>query len=470
MQLRQWQAEAITSALTKYRAGQQHFLCLATPGAGKTLMASLVARDLLTAGDVDLVLCFTPSINVASAFQSSLETHIGSRLDGLLGSRGRTLTYQSMLNLDDSFWSLLVQYRVFAIFDEIHHCAGDNIGNGNAWGEKIIQYIQGRAAFTMALTGTPWRSDGIPITLSSYCREGRILCDYSYGLGRAVKDGVCRLPLMTAVDNDQVVVRRSLKEERFSSFGEMLKQSSCSYQQLLTNPILITHMVKLTSRKLKQVREQHANAGALIVAASVEHAHQIADIVRRETGDEVHLATYVHDDAQETITTFRETTDKWIISVGMISEGTDIPRLRVCCHLTRVKTELYFRQVLGRILRTTGHPNEEGYFFMPAEPNLIEFAQRVAEDVPECNAIVLDTVSLDSPTLLVPQDNLPAPRTSDQQEAPKLVLQLSTALGTDDPSSWVRAQTGQNSPSPLSDAYDAAIGLFGRFREHVLSL
>ena len=35
----------------------------------------------------------------------------------------------------------------------------------------------------------------------------------------------------------------------------------------------------------------------------------------------------------------------------MISEGTDIPRLRVCCHLSRIRTELRYRQVLGRILR-----------------------------------------------------------------------------------------------------------------------
>ena len=43
---------------------------------------------------------------------------------------------------------------------------------------------------------------------------------------------------------------------------------------------------------------------------------------------------------------FTDSDAPWIVSVGMISEGTNVPRLRVCCHLTRVKTELYFRQVL----------------------------------------------------------------------------------------------------------------------------
>ena len=54
------------------------------------------------------------------------------------------------------------------IFDEIHHCAGSNVDNANAWGEQIILNIQDKAKYTLALTGTPWRSDAAPIVLSNY--------------------------------------------------------------------------------------------------------------------------------------------------------------------------------------------------------------------------------------------------------------------------------------------------------------
>lgn len=40
MKLRVWQSECINLALNKYLDGQKHFLALATPGAGKTVMAS----------------------------------------------------------------------------------------------------------------------------------------------------------------------------------------------------------------------------------------------------------------------------------------------------------------------------------------------------------------------------------------------------------------------------------------------
>lgn len=48
MKLRKWQAACINVALTKYINGATHFLVLATPGAGKTVMASELANQLLS--------------------------------------------------------------------------------------------------------------------------------------------------------------------------------------------------------------------------------------------------------------------------------------------------------------------------------------------------------------------------------------------------------------------------------------
>lgn len=55
MKLRYWQSECISKALKKYAAGDSHFLCLATPGAGKTVMASTLANSLLADNHIDLV-------------------------------------------------------------------------------------------------------------------------------------------------------------------------------------------------------------------------------------------------------------------------------------------------------------------------------------------------------------------------------------------------------------------------------
>ncbi len=93
--------------------------------------------------------------------------------------------------------------------------------------------------------------------------------------------------------------------------------------------------------------------------------------------------TYRHEAPLAEIERFRKNSTQWIVSVGMISEGTDIPRLQVCCHISSIKTELYFRQVLGRILRVSDASHQQAWLFTFAEQSLIEFAERIEQDIPE---------------------------------------------------------------------------------------
>lgn len=462
MKLRRWQSKCIEQALEKFRGESNHFLCLATPGAGKTVMAATLAQQLLQLGMIDLVLCFSPSIIVSSDFQKALEVRTQSRMDGLLGSRGQSLTYQSMLHLDETFWTLLQTHRVLVIFDEIHHCAGDNLDNANAWGQKIIKHIQGCAAYTIALTGTPWRSDRIPIALSNYCQHNKIHCDFIYGMAQAIQENVCRAPSITLVDNDRILVKSGDKTEKYSSFAELLKLSDCSYQQLIDNDALIVYLLRQSSKKLMQIRKQQQDAGGLIVAASVDHAHKIAVLLERHLGQRACIATYLEDDAHGTINTFRNNSEAWIISVGMVSEGTNIPRLRVCCHLTRVKTELHFRQVLGRILRMGDDPGES-YLYLPAEPNLVEYANRVVEEIPESATIRRETMlnNDDGDPL-----SIQIKESSERLEDVEIIFE-STSLTDSIPT------TEELQPihiSILAQSYDTTINVFGRFRQELLQL
>ena len=96
MELRDWQVECIDLALEEYTNGKNHFLALATPGAGKTIMASALANELINQDLVDIVICFSPSSVVCVDFSHELESVIGEKFDGLLGSKGQSLTYQTL--------------------------------------------------------------------------------------------------------------------------------------------------------------------------------------------------------------------------------------------------------------------------------------------------------------------------------------------------------------------------------------
>lgn len=383
MKLRQWQDSCINKALKGYSNGNSHFLALATPGAGKTLMASELADRLLKKNMIDLVICFAPSSIVSQDFSQSLQLRINERFDGLLGAKGHSLTYQNLQYLDEHFWQLFERFRVFVIFDEIHHCAGSNVDNANAWGEQIILNIQDKAKYTLALTGTPWRSDAAPIVLSNYIHpSNKISCDYVYGLAEAIQDNVCRVPHIIAVDNNNISVEDNEERKTFTSFKCLLSQSIIPYQEIIENEKVIKYVISSAQKKLSSIRNKNADAAGLIVASSVEHARQISVLMKASFNENAVVVTYRENEPTNIIQQFRYAKTKWIISVGMISEGTNIPRLQVCCHLTNIKTEMHFRQILGRILRMTDSKNQEAVMYMPAEPKLLEYAYRVKQDIP----------------------------------------------------------------------------------------
>ncbi|MBA6418057.1 DEAD/DEAH box helicase, partial [Colwellia sp. 6M3] len=289
----------------------------------------------------------------------------------------------SLQYLDENFWQLFHRYRIFVIFDEIHHCAGSNIDNANAWGEQIILNIQDKAKYTLALTGTPWRSDAAPIVLSNYMHpSNKISCDYVYGLSEAIQDDVCRIPQIIAVDNNNISVVDDDETKTFTSFKCLLSQSIIPYQEIIENEKVIKYVISSAQKKLSAIRVKNSDAAGLIVASSVDYAKQISTLMKACFNEDAVVVTYRENEPTNIIQQFRHAQTKWIISVGMISEGTNIPRLQVCCHLTNIKTEMHFRQILGRILRMTGSKNQEAVMYMPAEPKLLEYAYRVKQDVP----------------------------------------------------------------------------------------
>ncbi|WP_434939410.1 DEAD/DEAH box helicase [Shewanella sp. HL-SH8] len=385
MHLRQWQSECVNRALEHFNDQHRHFICLATPGAGKTIMAAEVAAKLFEQDLIDFVLCFSPSINISQGIKHTFSKRLECRFDGVIGAIGCSYTYQSMLSFKEDFWQLLKQNRVLVVFDEIHHCSGGSLDDANAWGEEILLNIQNQAEYTLALTGTPWRSDQAPIALSRYTApDNQIQCDYIYGLKEAVTDGVCRNPKIVLIDNDEISVTDEDNETKtFNSLGDLFKGSSVTHQSIIKNDVAIRHALTLATNKLDNIRIHNPNAAGLVVASSIDHAAYILNMLRNEYAQTVEIVTYKEENPSFKIHEFRNSTTNWIVSVGMISEGTDIPRLQVCCHLSRVKTELYFRQVLGRILRVNKATNQDAWLYTFAAPKLVEFANRIAEEIPD---------------------------------------------------------------------------------------
>jgi hypothetical protein len=80
------------------------------------------------------------------------------------------------------------------------------------------------------------------------------------------------------------------------------------------------------------------------------------------------------------ISRFAGSADPWIVAVRMVSEGVDIPRLRVGVWATTTTTDLFFRQAVGRFVRwTRGVPRQKAYLFIPDDVRLRTWASQIAD-------------------------------------------------------------------------------------------
>jgi superfamily II DNA or RNA helicase len=127
----------------------------------------------------------------------------------------------------------------------------------------------------------------------------------------------------------------------------------------------------------------------------------------------------------------------------MVSEGVDIPRLRVGVYATTTTTELFFRQAVGRLVRwTRGVPRQRAWLFIPDEPRLRLLASRIGEQRRHSLRRRADEEALDRP--LDAEEEL-ADEAGDEQLSLFAVI---SAVATEP------AEPGEDEPWPEHDAAD----------------
>jgi superfamily II DNA or RNA helicase len=141
-------------------------------------------------------------------------------------------------------------------------------------------------------------------------------------------------------------------------------------------------MLEFASEKLDEVRDEMADAGGLIIAPSIEIAEYFVSLIEMIEGEGPILVHNKVTNAEGRIEAFRGSRKRWLVSVAMVSEGVDIPRLRVLIYLSSALTELSFRQAMGRVVRNYG-PNDSTYahVVMPSFDTLETYALKVEREM-----------------------------------------------------------------------------------------
>jgi superfamily II DNA or RNA helicase len=163
------------------------------------------------------------------------------------------------------------------------------------------------------------------------------------------------------------------------------REASRRYRTAISTelPDGLPRILREADARLRTVRQDgHPDAGGLIVAADSEHARQIAKLLREATGRAPVVVLHAEARSAARLAEFRGSREPWIVAVNMVSEGVDIPRLRVGVYATAAKTPLIFRQIVGRFVRTIpDRPQEPSWLYVPADPVLRDHAATIEHEV-----------------------------------------------------------------------------------------
>ena len=375
--LRRWQK----AALDRFVASpKRDFLAVATPGAGKTTFALTAARHELGTRPARLVVV-APTAHLkqqwaraATAFSLHLDPSWAPSDAGLPADMHGIVTSYHQVATNPALFARLSRGS-FVVLDELHHA-----GEDRAWGEAIREAFTG-ADRRLALSGTPFRSDTCAIPFVTYTGD-RAVPDFEYGYGEALVDRRVVRPVFFPATNGHMEWTAPDGSSHSATFDDRLDAARTS-QRLRTALSLegewLPSVLRAANARLQEVRQEQPDAAGLVIATDREHARGIAALLRR-LGSPVRLVTSDDPYASTEIARFAGSADPWLVAVRMVSEGVDIPRLRVGVYATTTATELFFRQAVGRLVRwTRGVTRQRAWLFIPDDPRLRGYAVGIAE-------------------------------------------------------------------------------------------
>lgn len=412
IRLRPWQKSALDKALhwLLVEKTDRHFLINAAPGAGKTIAACVIAQELFERGEIERVIIIAPRSEVVNQWSSDFHRVTGRYMSKVTARDGDIAALQmdvcatwiALQGLQDALQAVCQSSKTLVICDEHHHAAVEA-----AWGDGADSAFAS-ARYVVVLTGTPIRSDGERSVWLAYDDAGAINHPeggtYTLTYGEAVDLGYCRPVTFhrheghftVDLDGGEAVSVSSREQPKLTQKLARIPglQRALNFYRLACTPQFEADkhtplangyqatMVDYAAEKLTELRHRMPNAGGLVIAPSIEMADYFVRLITAIEGEAPLLVHSQLPNADAKIKAFKNTDRRWLVSVAMVSEGVDIPRLRVLVYLPHATTELSFRQAIGRVVRTSGHDDDtRAYVVMPSFETFEMYARRIEEEM-----------------------------------------------------------------------------------------
>ncbi len=381
--LRPWQQRAFEAWLA---SDVENFLVVAFPATGKTMMALRCAHEEVRTGRATRILIVVPTeplrqqiADAANIVGLHLDPHFENSACRLASDfHGAVVTYAQVASAPLVFALMCAEERTLVIFDEVHHAAEEL-----RWGRALKEAFK-RAYRRLLISGTPFRLDNSLIPFVRY-EAGESVGDFSYSYTEALRDGICRPLYFASVSGLCEWYSRDGERETRNITDQLGggKARERMYTAYTPTTEWLRGVIRQADRRLTQMRDEgHADAGGLLLALDQRHAESLVRVVEEVTGSVPVLVISNDPAAASKLRGFAVGNARWIIAVKMISEGVDIPRLRVGVWASGiVNSDLFFLQVCGRFIRMIpGIEDQPAALYIPAFDSLLEYARRIKEE------------------------------------------------------------------------------------------
>lgn len=398
VKLRHWQRDAIERYID---ACQRLFVLEAATGSGKTLFAATAAHYEISKDAVDHIICIAPWTPIIRSLKKSfgvygLECRDKFNYDSTRGVYQRRPHVAVTVDTYQGFckhlsvellkrWTSDSQnpFRFMLILDEVHHT---NTVTGK-WGPHI-EAIAGLASKILVMSGTYFRTDNRPISFLEY-EQDKPKTHYQIGYMECVKQRYTRQvsfryhdPLLDVYSkaNNSVYRRKLSRIPRSSS-----KMTNAAKAEVLDpSGQHATDMIREAWSELQAMRRKWSDAACLVICragkngAEERAVHAVAQKIKEITGSTVESVTSDDAASRGRIEAFTNGSDPFLCAIRMVSEGVDIPRVRMILFLSYTDSEMLFRQIVGRCVRYIDGKEDDtaALVIMPKFPVMYEFSER----------------------------------------------------------------------------------------------
>lgn len=310
-------------------------------GLGKTQLAATIVKEL---GLQTVIMA--PSLNIANQFLKIFthlfgKKYVGQFFDGKKQVKLITIAVGASLirlNRTEPLWEALQSTKVF-IADESHTTPAETL-------QKVCQELLGNVPYRFFLSGTQMRGDGLDLVLEGI--TGPIV--FKMSVKEGVEQGYLAPPKFKMLD-----IRSD--SNFFSKDANELTREHLYYNPLVNKATaeIANKSLELMDRPTLILIEEVEQFAYILphLKYPVAFAHgPLTKSVKGKPGNRDKVPSqYWESDPNKLVDEFNQGKHKILVGTSCVSMGTDILPVKSIVYLQGGKSEVQFRQAVGRGVR-----------------------------------------------------------------------------------------------------------------------